>query len=62
MKESFVINGLGGEHTLKGEIPVRGAKNDALKILAAAGDWTFEVGRPKCVVFVKLKNSARHCA
>lgn len=36
MKESFVITGLAGEHTLKGEIPVRGAKNDALKVLAAS--------------------------
>lgn len=36
MKESFVINGLAGAHTLKGEIPVRGAKNDALKVLAAS--------------------------
>ncbi len=36
MKESFVIKGLAGEHTLKGDIPVRGAKNDALKIMAAS--------------------------
>ncbi len=36
MKESFVINGLGGQHTLNGDIPVRGAKNDALKIMAAS--------------------------
>lgn len=36
MKESFVINGLAGERTLRGDIPVRGAKNDALKILAAS--------------------------
>lgn len=36
MKESFVINGLVGERTLRGDIPVRGAKNDALKILAAS--------------------------
>lgn len=36
MKESFVIQGLAGEHTLRGDIPVRGAKNDALKILAAS--------------------------
>ncbi|MFA6408543.1 MAG: UDP-N-acetylglucosamine 1-carboxyvinyltransferase [Candidatus Paceibacterota bacterium] len=36
MKESFVVNGLAGERTLKGDIPVRGAKNDALKILAAS--------------------------
>jgi len=36
MKESFVVNGLAGERTLRGDIPVRGAKNDALKILAAS--------------------------
>lgn len=36
MKESFVVTGLAGEHTLHGDIPVRGAKNDALKILAAS--------------------------
>lgn len=36
MKESFVITGLGGAHALKGDIPVRGAKNDALKVLAAS--------------------------
>ena len=36
MKESFVINGLAGERKLRGDIPVRGAKNDALKVLAAS--------------------------
>ena len=36
MKESFVVDGLAGERTLRGDIPVRGAKNDALKILAAS--------------------------
>ena len=36
MRESFRITGLGGEHTLTGEIPVRGAKNDTLKIMAAS--------------------------
>ncbi len=36
MKESFVIKGLAGERKLSGDIPVRGAKNDTLKVLAAA--------------------------
>lgn len=36
MKHSFRIEGLGGERTLVGDIPVHGAKNDALKILAAS--------------------------
>ena len=36
MRESFVINGFAGEHKLRGDVPVRGAKNDALKILAAS--------------------------
>jgi len=36
MKENFHIQGLGGEHTLIGDISVRGAKNDTLKIMAAA--------------------------
>lgn len=35
-KEQFVIQGLSGERKLKGEIPVRGAKNAALKALAAS--------------------------
>lgn len=36
MKDNFRITGLGGEHTLTGEIPVYGAKNDTLKIMAAS--------------------------
>lgn len=36
MKERFVIEGLAGRKTLKGELPVYGAKNMALKALAAA--------------------------
>lgn len=35
MQQTFHIEGLGGERTLVGDIPVHGAKNDALKILAA---------------------------
>ncbi|MBI3019748.1 MAG: UDP-N-acetylglucosamine 1-carboxyvinyltransferase [Parcubacteria group bacterium] len=34
--EQFIIQGLSGERKLKGEIPVRGAKNAALKALAAS--------------------------
>jgi len=36
MKDSFVIGGLGGERKLRGEIAVGGAKNHALKLLAAS--------------------------
>ncbi len=36
MKESFVIQGLAGQHTLKGEIFVNGAKNDVLKVIASS--------------------------
>jgi UDP-N-acetylglucosamine 1-carboxyvinyltransferase len=36
MKESFVIQGLAGEKKLKGEIAVCGAKNEALKLMAAS--------------------------
>lgn len=36
MRERFIVEGLSGEHTLKGEIAVRGAKNAVLKILPAS--------------------------
>ncbi len=36
MKEKFVIQGLGGEKTLSGEISVYGAKNAVLKAMAAS--------------------------
>ena len=36
MADHFVIEGLGGKKTLKGEIRVGGAKNAILKALAAA--------------------------
>ena len=36
MRERFVIEGLSGKKTLKGDLPVRGAKNAALKALAAS--------------------------
>lgn len=36
MKESFIIKGLAGERTLRGEITVGGAKNNALKLIAAS--------------------------
>jgi UDP-N-acetylglucosamine 1-carboxyvinyltransferase len=36
MKERFVVEGLAGSKTLSGEIAVRGAKNAALKALAAS--------------------------
>ena len=35
-KESFIIKGLGGAKTLKGTIRINGAKNAALKAMAAA--------------------------
>ena len=35
MREKFIIKGLGGNKTLRGEIAVRGAKNGVLKALAA---------------------------
>ena len=35
-REKFVVEGLGGKKVLKGEIPVNGAKNAALKFLAAS--------------------------
>lgn len=34
--ESLIIQGLGGKRVLEGEIPVNGAKNEALKAMAAA--------------------------
>ncbi len=34
--DSFIIEGLSGEHALEGDIPVSGAKNDILKIMAAS--------------------------
>ena len=43
MQESFRIEGLGGAKTLTGEIPVKGAKNDVLKIIAASFLFTDEV-------------------
>lgn len=36
MKESFIIQGLDGERKLSGEIAVGGAKNEALKLMAAS--------------------------
>src|SRR3989338_9630094 len=36
MREKFVVEGLAGRKTLRGEIAVRGAKNAALKALAAS--------------------------
>ncbi|HQU07752.1 MAG: UDP-N-acetylglucosamine 1-carboxyvinyltransferase [Parcubacteria group bacterium 21-54-25] len=36
MNETFHVEGLGGEHVLQGDIPVHGAKNDTLKIMAAS--------------------------
>lgn len=36
MRTKFVVEGLAGKKTLRGEIPVRGAKNAALKALAAS--------------------------
>lgn len=36
MKEKFIIQGLGGEKTLSGEISVNGAKNAVLKAMAAS--------------------------
>ena len=36
MKSRFVVEGLGGKKTLRGEIAVKGAKNAALKALAAS--------------------------
>ncbi len=36
MRERFVVEGLAGKKTLKGDLPVRGAKNAALKALAAS--------------------------
>ncbi len=36
MKSRFVVEGLGGRCTLRGEIAVKGAKNAALKALAAS--------------------------
>jgi UDP-N-acetylglucosamine 1-carboxyvinyltransferase len=35
-RERFVVEGLGGRRALKGEIPVRGAKNAVLKSMAAS--------------------------
>ncbi len=36
MKEAFIINGFAGEKPLHGEISVRGAKNDVLKMIASS--------------------------
>lgn len=36
IKDSFVIQGLAGKHTLEGVVRIRGAKNAALKAMAAA--------------------------
>jgi len=36
MKHSLIIQGLGGNKTLRGEIPVKGAKNDVLKAIASS--------------------------
>jgi UDP-N-acetylglucosamine 1-carboxyvinyltransferase len=36
MREQFIVEGLGGERRLAGEIPVRGAKNAVLKSMAAS--------------------------
>lgn len=36
MAEKFIVKGLGGERKLKGEIEIKGAKNAALKAMAAA--------------------------
>ncbi len=36
MKESFVVEGLGGKRTLVGEIPVRGSKNAVLPAMASS--------------------------
>src|SRR6185369_10996002 len=36
LRERFVVEGLAGRKTLKGEIPVRGAKNAVLKALPAS--------------------------
>lgn len=36
MKDSFRIEGLAGAHTLKGELAVSGAKNDAIKAVTAS--------------------------
>ena len=36
MAERFIVNGLGGKRKLKGVIEVKGAKNAALKAMAAA--------------------------
>lgn len=35
-KDSFLVEGISGAHTLEGEIPVGGAKNGVLKAMAAA--------------------------
>lgn len=36
MKDQFLVRGLAGRKILRGELPVRGAKNDVLKAMAAA--------------------------
>jgi UDP-N-acetylglucosamine 1-carboxyvinyltransferase len=43
MKEKFIIQGLGGEKTLVGEISVNGAKNAVLKAMAASFLFADEV-------------------
>jgi UDP-N-acetylglucosamine 1-carboxyvinyltransferase len=43
MKERFIIKGFGGKKVLKGKIPVKGAKNAALKVLAATILFSDEV-------------------
>ncbi len=44
MAEVFVVSGLGGKKSLKGSIPVRGAKNAALKMLSACVLFSGDVG------------------
>ena len=43
MSDKFVVEGLGGERRLKGEIVVGGAKNAVLKVLAASMLFTDDV-------------------
>jgi UDP-N-acetylglucosamine 1-carboxyvinyltransferase len=35
-KESFIVKGLSGKRTLRGSVQIQGAKNAALKAMAAA--------------------------
>lgn len=43
MSDRFIINGLGGERKLRGSVAVSGAKNAALKLMAAAALFKDEV-------------------